>query len=243
MSGSPLTGAAGNWFRGPDDVFLTGDFDGDGRDELLLINKVDGWIGVARWNGITAEPGWALSTVWMSASPIAGPGGAWSLNNGDAFTVGDFDGDGQDEILFSNNDFATTGVMKWNGAAPAMGWGLQLVWMSFNAVAGTAGAWPRSSTDEFTAADVDGDGQIEILATVDHSNSLTGVLKWNGSSVGNGWALQAVWMVDSPVRGPGGNWLRGAAETYTAADVDNDGLVEIVVGNDTDGWTGLWKWT
>jgi hypothetical protein len=114
-------------------------------------------------------------------------------------------------------------VLKWNGAA------LEPIWMSASPLAG----WQRGP-DVFTAADVDGDHKVEVVIS-NNLDGWTGVLKWNGS------ALLPVWMVPSPVVGPGGSWSRGP-DVFTAADVNHDGEVEVVVSNNTDGWTGCLHW-
>ncbi len=67
--------------------------------------------------------------------------------------------------------------------------------MSPSPLAGPAGSWKRHAQDVFTAADVDGDGEVEIVAT-DNGDGWTGVLKWQGG------ALVPVWMSPSPLGGP-----------------------------------------
>jgi hypothetical protein len=128
------------------------------------------------------------------------------------------------------------------------------VWMSPSPLNGPAGGWNRDVDgvlDIFMAADVDGDGQVEILIANNQEtihegitghpvgtkgNNWTGVLKWQGS------ALVPVWISPSPLDGTGGGgWNRGE-DIFTAADVDGDGRVEIVIANNTDNWTGVLKW-
>jgi hypothetical protein len=53
--------------------------------------------------------------------------------------------------------------------------------------------------------------------------------------------LVPVWMSPSPLNGPAGGWNRGI-DSFTAADVDGDGEVEIVIANNADDWTGVLKW-
>jgi FG-GAP-like repeat len=61
MSASPLTGPAGNWNRGPDQL-LAADVDADGKPEIAIWNNADRWIGLLKWNGA------ALVPVWMTPS-------------------------------------------------------------------------------------------------------------------------------------------------------------------------------
>jgi C1A family cysteine protease len=219
MVPSPIKGPAGSWSRGPD-IFTAADVDHDGKVELVIANDSNGWTGVLKWNGS------AMAPVWMIPSPIKGPAGSWS-RGADIFTAADVDGDGEVEIVIANNANGWTGVLKWNGSAMAP------VWMVPSPIAGPPGSWARGP-DTFIAADVDGDGKAEIVVA-NNTDHWTGVLKWNGS------ALAPVWMIPSPINGPAGSWSRGA-DSFTAADVDHDGKVEIVVANNSNGWTGVLKW-
>ena len=50
------------------------------------------------------------------------------------------------------------------------------------------------------------------------------------------------WISPSPIPGPAGtHWSRGA-DTFTAADVDGDHHVELLVANNGNGYTGILKW-
>jgi len=219
MVPSPISGPAGKWARGPD-IFTAADVDHDGKVEIVIANNNNGWTGVLKWNGS------AMAPVWMVPSPISGPAGKWSRGT-DTFTAADVDGDGEVEILIANNGNGWTGVLKWKSGAMAP------VWMVPSPITGPAGSWSRGP-DVFVAADVDGDGKVEIVIA-NNSDGWTGVLKWNGS------AMAPVWMIPSPINGPAGSWSRGA-DNFIAADVDHDGRVEILIANNSNGWTGVLKW-
>lgn len=73
-----------------------GDFDGDGKSDLLWRNSVTGEIWIAFMNGATA--------TWASVG-ILNP-----LNIIQA--IGDYDGDGRDDILWTNGDFITIYYMN-----------------------------------------------------------------------------------------------------------------------------------
>ena len=106
----------------------TGDFNGDGRDDLLLRNK-DGWITnwLATENGGFANNG-ANATTLLTTD--------WFVNS-----IGDFNGDGKDDLLLRRSDGWVTdwlgtanGSFANNGAAfttwVALEWQIQdnLVW-------------------------------------------------------------------------------------------------------------------
>ena len=63
-----------------------GDFDGDGLGDLFVYDTASGYIQVALRN----PTGWGLFTVW------AGP---FTPTTGWKFTIGDFSGDGKDDVM------------------------------------------------------------------------------------------------------------------------------------------------
>ncbi|MEM6793061.1 MAG: VCBS repeat-containing protein [Acidobacteriota bacterium] len=98
-SRSDVPGKIGSWFINPGDKVLVGDFDSNGRDELLLIGR-NGFAHLIRYTGTT----WSL--VWGNNPSIAPNIGSWTLRQADRFYVGDFNSDGRDELLSVN---------PWNG--------------------------------------------------------------------------------------------------------------------------------
>ena len=219
MSPSPLSGPAGDWNRAWD-LFVAADVDGDRADEVVIANNGDLWTGLLKWKDAGLVP------VWMSPTPLSGPAGDWNRSF-DFFIAADVDGDRAAEIVVANNLDRWTGVLKWIDAA------LVPVWMSPSPLTGPAGDWNRG-WDVFAAADVDGDGQTEIVIA-NNTDLWTGLLKWDGA------ALVPVWMSPSPLTGPAGDWNRGW-DVFAAADVDGDGRAEIVIANNTDLWTCVLKW-
>jgi hypothetical protein len=126
-----------------------GDFDGDGKAEILVTSP---WgIGVLKLAGNTF-------TVPMMA-PNGTRFGGWLLNTGDNFfgPVGDYDGDGKAEILVTSP--WGIGMLKLTGSS------FTVHMMQPN---GTRfGGWLLNTSDNRlgTGADYDGDGKAEILVT------------------------------------------------------------------------------
>ncbi|MCP3384645.1 FG-GAP-like repeat-containing protein [Bradyrhizobium sp. CCGUVB4N] len=151
----------------------TGDFDGDGRTDLLLINSTTNGVAIWTMNGtqVTANP--QVGTINAASG--------WRFGS-----TGDFNGDGKTDLLMLNN--ATHGVAIWemNGtqvaANPQIG--------TINAASG----WSFVGSGDFN-----GDGKTDLLLL----NSTTkGVAIWemNGTQVmanpqigtinaGAGWAF------------------------------------------------------
>jgi hypothetical protein len=181
-----------------------GDFDGDGRLEVLVTSP---WgIGVLRLSGSTF-------TVVMMA-PNGTRFGGWLLNTHDTrfALAGDVDGDGRAEILISSPWGA--GILKLSGStftAPVM------------APNGTRfGGWLLNTADNHFVAvsDFDGDGRAEILITspwglgvlrLSGSTLISPIMAANGTRIG-GWLLNTL-----------DNRLR------PAGDFDGDGREELLL--------------
>jgi hypothetical protein len=179
-------------------------------------------------NNLNPATGSRLQPVWVSDTPLTGPPGDWWRGPQDGFVPADVDGDRQLEIVIYNPDL-WTGVLKWRAGA------LQPVWMSDTPLTGPV-SWDRSAGDGFFAADVDGDGQDEIIV-YNVFNGTIGLLRWQDG------ALQPIWKSGNPLSGPARDWNFGQYDAFTPADVDGDGHQEIVIYNpEPDFSTGVLKW-
>jgi hypothetical protein len=181
-----------------------GDYDGDGQLEVLVASP---WgIGIWKLSGNT------FSVLMMA--PNGARFGGWLLNTADnSFgPAGDFDGDGQVEIVVTSP--WGIGIFKLSGSS------FSVPMMAPN---GTRfGGWLLNTADNSLSAvgDLDGDGPSELLIT---SPWGIGVLKLSGSTF-------AVPMI-APNGTRFGGWLLNTADNSfgRVGDFDGIGRTELLV--------------
>jgi len=107
MSGAAISSAravtvGGDWFPQLGIVRHTGDFNGDGKDDILWRDEVTGQLAMWLMNGITVFSGAPVGTVALD----------WSIVG-----IGDFDGNGKDDILWVRTSTGQVAIWFMNGPA------------------------------------------------------------------------------------------------------------------------------
>ncbi len=205
---SPNGTRFGGWLLNTKDNYFTlvGDFDGDGKKEIVVTSP---WgLGILKFKGTT------LTSIVMAANGTQF--GDWTLDTSiDRFeVVGDFNGDGKDEILVSNVN--QIGVLKLNTD--------HLISVFVANSGDRLGSWVLNSAKNqmSSVGDFDGDGKDEILITSDWG---LGLLKLNAN------ILQSTVMASSGTRF--GDWLLNTRDNCLnyVADFDGDGKDEILISS------------
>lgn len=202
------------------DGFLTGDFDGDGRTEVLMTHSDDGWTLL----GYDVEAGWL-----EEASRWNGAIGSWPIRWGvNRYAVGNFIGDGRDELLSVAAELDEHRTLRFT---PDTG-----DWSTVESGNhGLIHVWFTSTDDHYVTGDFDGDGFDELLA-VNPANGhhqtikmrLQGKLaEWNWFE-GNGSGKIALWYLSTN-------------DIYRAGDFDGDRSDELVAVNSSNGWSHTMK--
>ncbi|MBO4738355.1 MAG: T9SS type A sorting domain-containing protein [Bacteroidales bacterium] len=145
------------------DIFYTGDFDGDGTEELLCINfnknSAYDWITLLKYS--KGEWIWRWSNYGNSDCIL------YPYRNN--FIIGDFDGDGKDELL--GND-----INGWTTLFKLDGNDWRWMWSDY----GKTSHIIRPYKNKIYAGDFDGDGKVELLGC-DIPNGWTTMFKWSGN--------------------------------------------------------------
>ncbi|GAA1565380.1 MULTISPECIES: M64 family metallopeptidase [Kribbella] len=188
-----------------------GRFYGTGRSDLLLHHGTS--IQLFRADGTALE---------HSFSAVERVPGSWQFMPNDQVYVGDFDGDGTDEVaIFNGVDWVMPylGLLKSDGAG-----GLRLVARYDGDIRGWGGF---AAHDRFLVADLNGDGRDDLVVvnTDDWSMPYVGLLR----STGNGfWVSQRY---DGDIPGWGG---LARHDEFFAGDLTGNGSDDLVIFNGDD---------
>lgn len=201
ISGDPFSPgqvADTNWH-----VVGTGDFNGDGRPDLLWQHQVQGWVSVWLMNGTQLMAG-------VSLSPDKVADTNWKIR-----ATGDFNGDGQTDILWQH---------------------LTERWLSVWLMAGTTMAEGRMLTPSRVA-----DANWHIVGTGDFNSDTSTDIVWQNQVNGSlsVWYMNGTQLIDGVLMNPGQvpdtDW-----KIVGVGDVNADGKPDLVWHHMTNGSIAAW---
>lgn len=187
----------------------TGDFNGDGKDELLIHSAT----GLQMYRPV----GYKLEMMFSVAGVLPG---SWQIAPNDQYFVGDFNGDGADElVVFNGRDWNKEylGMLALDGTAE-----LRLVRRYDDRLSG----WSFGRNDRFHVGDFDGNGTDDLIVFNgdDWNKPYLGMLKSNGSS------LSVARRYDAEVEG----WQMRKNDQVLVGDFDGDGKAGVCIANTKD---------
>ncbi len=230
LEGKCVTGGRLNAYKAlqlaldfPKDQMVSGDFDGNGKDDVAYITD----SGYGSMKIYVRENGVGTPTLWTEETAF------YTANVDDRVTAGDFNGDGKDDIalLYDNkNGKARIHVLlsKGKGFEPRSSW----------FVRSTEGTYyANCTTGRVTSGDFDGDGLDDISAMYDKGDGKMQIHMF--ISNGNGFSL-GNWYEDMA----GGNfYASGVTGRYEAGDFNGDGKDDIAaMYGYADGRTRVHVW-
>ena len=226
----PAPTAPGGWTVGLGDVIVAADLDGDGVDELFIYNLSTLFWGILKWNS-NANELQAIYSMYVAPNNRVVPVG--QLNWGAA--VGD-------QYIMIPNMHAiipaipanVTGILLFNSQSLNMG----MIWFSASAgqflqpyLSNSIPGWTLAGSNEFFV-DNFVDPARPSITVYDPNDKYTALLQWNG------WQFTTL----SGQSTKAGNWGFDSADQHQCADLDGDGMAEILVYNPNTQYLGVLKW-
>jgi hypothetical protein len=201
------------------DQFLVTDFDGNGRDDLIVYNMVDFAIPYLALLRSADPPDVGFTVVVRYDGALPG----WQMKPGDRFYVADFDGDSKSDLYVVNNTL-TDWPIGYLAMLRSTGTALSLVKRYDDTLPG----WDKiRSGDQFYVANVNGIDGKDFYVT-NTSDWCTGYL---GSMLSTGTELSTGVRYDQTVPG-WGNILAG--DKFVVGDLDGNGQEDLYAFNGTD---------
>lgn len=201
--------------------FLSGDFNGDGKSDLVQVDALDN-------PGPNEGPVTALA--WLSDGTSL-QHDAYGASLGYSFShrkilTGDFDGDGRTDILIIDKLAPSTGTIydtiyrvysrRPNGFTQIMGGFL------------ATNAWDDSN--QFLVADTNGDGRSDIIEIRDYASPVE-VVTWLAQDNTSGFGGDKTIFSFGATSFPNNHNLYGKVQYY-AADINGDGRADLLIRQD-----------
>jgi serralysin len=208
---------AGGWTTNAAFPRQLADVDGDGRDDIVGFGDSGAWVSLAASDG-------SFGGLSLAVSNFGRVAGGWASRDQYPRLLGDVNGDGRADIVGFGGSGAFVSLATGGGAFEA-----PTLWVSN--FGSNAGGWTSDTNLPRRLADVNGDGFQDVIGFGDSgawvslatgSNSFTGPSLWS-SYFGR----------------VAGGWSSDDAYHREVADVNGDGLADIVGFGASGAWVAL----
>ncbi len=203
-----VKGPGGTWYVSSKDKIYVGDFNGDGKDDLVVFypNGQYSRLGLLK----STNTGFECVKKYYYSLP------SWSMRDGDRFYLADFNGDGKDDIYVFN---ATNWNQGYVGMLRSTGSGLAYTKRYDKYLPGNY----ITNSDELYIADIDGDKKEEFVL-FKRNTQTTRIYKSSGS----GLTMSGEYFQSLP------GWTSKVGDKYYVGDINGDGKDDLYVFNGTN---------